>query len=210
MASSARCAAIVAAVLIAAVLLPAAIADGDPASDYLLSQQTFLPFDAKVPASSSEQLAGLVRNTNKKGYKIRVAVIATRYDLGAVTALWKQPKTYASFLAQEIAFVYKGPLLIVMPNGLGFHAPGGATKAGYRALASVRLAPGIAGLMTAAVSGVEKLAGANGIQARPPVAAAAPAKGNHGSSFVILFAVVAGVIAVALILGSFAYRRFSR
>ena len=201
---------VVTAIVAALACVPAALADGDPASDYLLSQQTFLPFDAKIPAASSEQLAGLVRNANEKGYKIRVAVIATRYDLGAVTALWKQPKTYASFLAQEIAFVYRGPLLIVMPNGLGFHAPGGATKAGYRALASARPAPGISGLMTAAVSGVERLAAAHGVQARPPVAATAPAKGKSGTSFGILIAVIGGAIALVLVLGSFAHRRFGR
>ena len=205
-----RCGFGVAAIVAALACVPAALADGDPASDYLLSQQTFLPFDAKIPAGSSEQLAGLVRNANQDGYKIRVAVIATRYDLGAVTALWQQPKTYASFLAQEIAFVYRGPLLIVMPNGLGFHAPGGATKAGYRALASVRPTPGISGLMTAAVSGVERLAAAHGVHARPPVAGAVPTTGKHGNSIGILIAVIGGVIAVVLVLGSFAYRRFSR
>ena len=31
------------------IAVPAAHADGDPASDYLLSQSTFLPFDAKIP-----------------------------------------------------------------------------------------------------------------------------------------------------------------
>ncbi|HEY7694219.1 MAG TPA: hypothetical protein VH816_17920 [Gaiellaceae bacterium] len=205
-----RGALVVTAIIAALACVPAALADGDPASDYLLSQQTFLPFDAKIPAATSEQLAGLVRNANEHGYKIRLAVIATRYDLGAVTALWKQPKTYASFLAAEIAFVYKGPLLIVMPNGLGFHAPGGATKAGYRTLADVRPASGISGLMTAAVSGVEKLAAAHGVQVRPPVATAAPAKGDDRIRLAILIAVVGGVIAVVLVLRWLAHRRFSR
>jgi hypothetical protein len=200
-----RGAIVVTAIVAALACVPGALADGDPASDYLLSQQTFLPFDANIPAASSEQLAGLVRDANEHGYKIRVAVIATRYDLGAVTALWKQPKTYASFLAQEIAFAYKGPLLIVMPYGLGFHAPSGATRAGYRALARVRPAPGISGLMAAAVSSVEELAAAHGVRARPPVATATSAKHDR-----ILIAVVGGVIAIVLVLGSLAYRRFSR
>lgn len=204
-----RRALLVTAIVAALACVPTALADGDPASDYLLSQQTFLPFDANIPAATSERLAGVVRNANQNGYRIRIAVIATRYDLGAVTALWKQPKTYASFLAAEIAFVYKGPLLIVMPNGLGFHAPGGATKAGYRELAGVRPAPGISGLMTAAVSGVEKLAAAHGIQARPP-AAAPPTKRSHGNGTGILIAVVGGVVAAVLVLASFAYRRFAR
>jgi hypothetical protein len=88
-----------------------------------------------------------------------------------------------------IAFVYRGPLMIVMPNGLGFHAPSGATKAGYRAIADLRPAPGISGLMTAAVSGVERLAAAHGVQARPPVAAT-PVKRSHGHGTVILIGVI--------------------
>jgi hypothetical protein len=203
-----RGALVVTAIVAFFACVPTALADGDPASDYLISQQTFLPFDAKIPAASSEQLAGLVRNANKNGYKIRVAVIATRYDLGAVTALWKQPKTYASFLAAEIAFFYRGPLLIVMPNGLGFHAPKGATKAGYRSIAGVRPAPGASGLMTAAVSGVERLAAAHGVHAQPPAVAAAP-KQSYGIDRIVI-AVVVGLIAIVLVLGAFGYRRFSR
>jgi hypothetical protein len=203
-----RRALVVAAIVTGLTCIPAALADGDPASDYLLSQETFLPFDAKIPAATSEQLAGVVRDANQKGYKIRVAVIATRYDLGAVTALWEQPRTYAKFLAQEIGFVYKGSLLIVMPNGLGFHAPDDATQAGYGTLAGLRPAPGISGLMKAAVSAVERLAAAHGVHARLPVAAA-PIK-RHGSGTDVLLSVIGGAIAAILVLASFAYRRFSR
>ena len=36
-----------------AVVAPAARADGDPASDYLITRQMFLPFNAKIPESRS-------------------------------------------------------------------------------------------------------------------------------------------------------------
>ena len=40
------------AALALALAVPAALADGDPASDYLLSQSTFLsPFDGHIPAA---------------------------------------------------------------------------------------------------------------------------------------------------------------
>jgi hypothetical protein len=50
---------------------------------------------------------------------IRVAVIATPYDLGSVGALYRKPQRYARFLGQELSYVYKGRLLVVMPNGYG-------------------------------------------------------------------------------------------
>jgi hypothetical protein len=202
-----RLATLLVAVAIGAAPAPGALADGDPASDYLLSQQVFLPFDANVTAASSEKLAGVVRASNLDGYRIRVAVIGTRYDLGSVTALWEQPKTYARFLAAEIAFVYKGPLLVVMPNGVGFHAPGSATPAGYRAVAAVRVTPGTPGLMAAATSGVERLAAAHGVHVQPPALAAAA---KHGRSNMLPIALgIVGAIAIAAA-ALFGFRRFGR
>ena len=52
---------------------PAARADGDPASDYLLTQKVFFPFDFKVPAAKQQQLVALVDEANRAGYPIRVA-----------------------------------------------------------------------------------------------------------------------------------------
>src|SRR5205823_5001613 len=53
------------------------------------------------------------------GYPIKVALITERYDLGAVPALFGKPQEYARFLGFELAFLYRGPLLIAMPNGYG-------------------------------------------------------------------------------------------
>ena len=46
-------------------------------------------------------------------------MIASPTDLGSVTELWRQPQNYARFLAQELSLLYRGPLLVVMPNGYG-------------------------------------------------------------------------------------------
>jgi len=48
--------ALVAVIVAAGIGAAAAHADGDPASDFLLSQDTFVPFDAKIPRTQSEQL----------------------------------------------------------------------------------------------------------------------------------------------------------
>ena len=92
-----------AAVLLAMLLAAAAAAgstraDGDPASDYLLSEQVFFPFSVKYPGNRQQELAALVKAANDGGYKVRVALIANKSDLGAVTSLWGQPRTYAHFL----------------------------------------------------------------------------------------------------------------
>src|SRR5262245_48170672 len=104
-------------VAILALALPAAArADGDPASDFLITQDSFIPTDANVPASTVESLNALLQEARDKKYRMKVALIASPSDLGAVTPLWRQPQRYAQFLGQELFYVYKGRLLIVMPN----------------------------------------------------------------------------------------------
>jgi hypothetical protein len=111
-----RKAAVLVAVL-ALVVVPLARADGDPASDYLLTQLSFVPPDTALSAADTAQLNNLLKATKIAGYTIHVALIASRYDMGSVTILFKEPKLYAPFLSQELRFYYKGRVLVVMPNG---------------------------------------------------------------------------------------------
>jgi hypothetical protein len=112
--------------LAALVVIPAAHADGDPASDYLLGLQSFVPPDAGFSNTDKQRLTQLLTGARHGtpipgaapgGYTIRAAVIASRYDLGSVTILDKKPKLYAHFLSQELRFVYKKRLLVVMTSG---------------------------------------------------------------------------------------------
>jgi hypothetical protein len=189
-------AALGAAALAAGPLALAARADGDPASDYLLSQQVFLPFDVKLPAEKQRQLVGVVAAANRAGFKIRVALIASAYDLGSVTSLWGKPRPYARFLGEELQFVYKQRLLIVMPNGLGFHWTGHPDRAEYAVLDKIKVARGPEGLIDAATTAVQRLAAARGVklQAAPP-----PSAPSHTRDrLLILAAAIAGLlIAVA-------------
>jgi hypothetical protein len=160
-------------------------ADGDPASDYLLGSQTFVPPDAGFSAAEKQQLTQLVTGARRGtrlpgaagrgGYGIRVAVIASRYDLGSVTVLAKQPKLYAHFLSQELRFVYKGRVLVVMPNGYGIANNGKPAPAEQKVLD--RLPPPAAGsgspLATATTSAVRALAANANVRiaaVQPPVA----------------------------------------
>ena len=96
-----------------------ASADGDPASDVLAQQSLFLPQDAGLSGTQQAQLNALLARASHDGYPIRVALIASPSDLGSITELWKQPQSYARFLGLELGLVYHGPLLALMPDGLG-------------------------------------------------------------------------------------------
>jgi hypothetical protein len=115
---------LLAALAAACIVAPAAHANGDPASDYLITQTVFLPFESPVSDTTAEELKQLLVEAKQKGFEVRVALIATRGDLGAVPVLYNKPQRYADFLGQEIVYYYKGHLLVVMPNGYGFFKSG--------------------------------------------------------------------------------------
>jgi hypothetical protein len=150
--------ALIAVVLLAAVAAQPASADGDPASDYLLVQRVFLSYELAPFSKQEHALTKEVAAVNKSGFKIRVAVVASSYDLGSVTVLWRKPQTYARFLGAELSFVYKQRLLVVMPNGLGFNWPKHSSKAEYAVLAKIAVKRGGAGLLEAATAAVQALA----------------------------------------------------
>ena len=63
-------------------------ANGDPASDYLLAQSVFLPFTAKIDNNQVQRLNSLLREAQKSGYRIRVALILNPSDLGTAFSLY--------------------------------------------------------------------------------------------------------------------------
>jgi protein SCO1 len=156
-----RIVAIASALLCAAC--PSACADGDPASDYLLSRQVFVLLGSSGVPPAQRRLSDVVGAANKAGFSIRVAVISSEYDLGSVSVLWKKPRTYARFLGIELSLSYKGLLLVVMPNGFGVNWPGHSTAAAYGALGNVEISPGEAGTLNAAQAAVRALASAGGV-----------------------------------------------
>lgn len=147
----------------ALVAAPLAAADGDPASDYLIGQKVFYSFDAGIPTDQAQRLNTLVDNANRAGFKIRVALIRTNSDLGSVYQLYRKPQRYAEFLGQELLFVYRSRLLIVMPNGFGYAVGGRPAPSSKRALDGLA-APGDDGakIADAATFAVQRLARAAG------------------------------------------------
>ena len=174
----------------------AALADGDPASDVLASQPLFLPSDAGIPAAQQAQLSALLDAAQRSGYPIRVALIASKTDLGSVTGLWRSPRNYAKFLGQELSLVNQRPLLVVMPNGFGLSGPAQTVAGGESALHGVPISGGRGGLASAALTAVQRLAAAAGHRLVTPQASA-PASSSSSRS-VIPWIVFAGGAAMIL------------
>jgi cytochrome oxidase Cu insertion factor (SCO1/SenC/PrrC family) len=203
-ASVARCVARSSAVLALAVTLVAvsngvARADGDPASDYLLTNQVFLSSQSTGMSPAQRQLAATVAAANRAGFPIRVAVIANNYDLGSVTELWDQPRTYARFLGVELSLAYHQRLLVVMPNGFGFNWPGHTTSRAYGSLTTVPLRSGTGpGLAAAASVAVRRLARASGVAlpTTKPAATGGSARPGSARTLTIIGAVAGGIAAL--------------
>ncbi len=168
-----------------AIELPAvARADGDPGSDVLAYQDLFAGSDAGLSVQQQLALGRTLKAAAREGFPVRVAIIAGPQDLGAVTALWRKPRSYARFLGIELSLAYKQRLLVVMPDGFGFNWPGHSASASYRLLARVPIRAGGGGLFSAASAAVTRLAAANRVKL-PSAATAptgsAPAVGTNGS-----------------------------
>ena len=175
-------------------------ADGDPASDVLALQTLFLPQDAGVPLEQQRQLVALLAAARRNAYQLRVALIASSTDLGSVTELWRQPQNYAQFLGQELSLIYRGPVLVVMPNGFGLYRPGQPLSAEQTALVGVRAPAATAGgLGTAALAEIRRLAAASGhVLAVPRTAPLASAtSGSAATVSWLIFAIGIALIAVA-------------
>jgi cytochrome oxidase Cu insertion factor (SCO1/SenC/PrrC family)/thiol-disulfide isomerase/thioredoxin len=157
------------------VLAGTAAADGDPGSDVLVSQSLFVPSDAGVAVPQQTQLGDLQDRARAAGFPIRVAIIAHPDDLGAVTALWGNPQSYARFLGVELSLAFKGPLLVVMPNGFGFNwlANAAADRAAQHELAGIRIASG-AGLVAATTAALRRLSASEKMRSASPSSGSRP------------------------------------
>jgi hypothetical protein len=188
-----------AALLVGLALLAApatAIADGDPASDVLLISNAFYPYQQTVSNNLIATLNLALKRAHAAGFPLRIAIIGTPVDLGAVPELFGKPQEYANFLDREISFNGRVVLLVVMQAGFGLVGAGSPT-----ALANLKIADqrGSNGLATAAIKAVGVLAA----QARHPIelppipAGGASSTGN--SPFVTFLAPAALVLVIVAI-----------
>ena len=145
------------------VVVPAAQANGDPASDVLITQQVFIPFEAPISKSASDELTKTVAAANERGYKIRVAVIAFTRDLGTAISLWGHSQDYAKFLGSELAFAYSNRLLVAMPAGFGVYRGKKPVAQELRVLAKRKPGKTPTALTESTTQAVRALAAAQGV-----------------------------------------------
>ena len=165
-----------------AVAVQGARADGDPASDYLLSGPSFLsPYDGHVPAAAQNTINTMLAAAKARGFPLRLALIATPYDLGSVPILFGKPQLYAKFLGEEDYYYWKDELLVVMPNGYGIFKASdlpAADRAAIAALPRLHTASGAA-LGQAAETAVRALAAKHNIT----LAGGTPASAGSSSAW---------------------------
>lgn len=133
--------ALLAAAAVAGTSAGSARADGDPASDYLVTQNVY--FSYRAPSQVIR--AGLDRAADDvyaHGDRVKLALIFDAVDLGAIPSLFGRPADYAHFLGLEIEPWYVGPLLVVMPAGFGVYDGGRSTAAEESVLRSLRVDAG--------------------------------------------------------------------
>ena len=82
---------------------PSAIADGDPASDVLLGQNVFVPYSPLSP-TIKRRLYAVCDAAQRAGYPLRIALIASKSDLGVVPSVFGKPRVYARFLSSSPAW----------------------------------------------------------------------------------------------------------
>ena len=179
----------------------AARANGDPASDYLLTQRVFLPFTTKIDRNEVNRLDALLREADRKHFRIRVAMILSPSDLGTAFSLFGKPEKYSQFLGLELSFVYRGRLLVVMPNGYGYAVNGDPDPKASAVLKKLP-APGRDATkeVRAAIVAVQNLAAASGLRLTVPKVG-----GSTGRDRLTIAA--AATAGIALIAAIVLYRR---
>ena len=186
-----------AAVLVAAVpagvLTAPASAHGDPASEYLVDHEVFFPLYARLSEEERLKLAVLVREANAKGFPVRLALIATRRDLGTEGDAWLKPRAYAIALDEDLAYYYKGRVLVAMPSGFGLVYPQHEVAQASRLLARIRPGATPAALAAAAATAIERLAASEGVRVVPPAHVTTPAQQNRHDRIVIVIAALAAL-----------------
>lgn len=171
-----------------------ALADGDPASDVLLVANVFFPY---VPATSTklqDELTGETAAAAKAHEPLKIALIASRADLGSIPELFARPQEYADFLDQEISFTAKQPLLVVMANGYGTR---GLSPVATAAVAKLPLPSGPTSddLAQAALTAIGRITAADG----HPLGDVQPAtaSGSGDSATIVIFAVLVALTLAA-------------
>ena len=175
------------AALLAAGGAPRALADADPPSDVLILQNVYYPYHPKVSPQLQSQLDEITARARRAGFPIKVALVATPSDLGAIGQMFGHVVAYANFLQREIAYLRSQPTLAVMPNGFGTSATGPQGPAIVSKLPAPHTVDGMA---SGAIAAVVQLAAANGHPLSTKGLAAATVHHRSSTPAIVVFAPV--------------------
>jgi hypothetical protein len=187
------------AALAVALAPSAARADGDPASDVLITNTLYTPVAQKISPPVLRRLQGTIEQANAGGFKVRVALILDRSDLGAVPQLFGHPVKYVKLLSAELFYAWKGAIIAVQPSGIGVQNIEPLAPAQSVANAIRITAPSTAdGLALAANDAIRTLAGED--SSITFTADGTPAGSTSSSSLFTTRNVLGAVLVVMLIL----------
>jgi hypothetical protein len=200
---------VLAACLACAAWPAAAVADGDPPSDFLIQEgfDVYYPYTPQFTTAQKQALELLAQQAKAAGVPLKVAIVETDGDLGAVPQLFGKPQDYATFLAAEIKFAYTDTLLSVMPAGFGISTKKPALKAALAGLKPPGPNGTAAQIAQCTADAMVKVAAAGGATLAAPKLgdcadpkASGPDGGGGGSSNTLLFAGGGGAVVVVLAL----------
>jgi hypothetical protein len=173
-------------------------ANADPASDTLLYADAHYPYEPNLVAKPLQKaLDGMLKQTKRKGYNVKVAIIAAPTDLGGVSQLFSQPQPYADLLTRELAFNTKPRVLVVLPAGIGGNNLGDGAAA---ALNRITVPSGAKAddLARTAMDAVAALAKANHTPVAVPKVAAGAKRGG-GTSPLLTFGLPVVLVLLAVV-----------
>ena len=166
---------------------PVARADGDPASDVLLTSSLRLPYDQRVSPPVLAELRRTIARADAAGFPVKVALLLADDDLGAYGGtsagahLLAVPDAYVQLLSFELAYAYGGAIVIVEPSGVGVR---GFTphETAERLVSTITLRSPVSadGLAQAASLAIRTLAQADGHPIGGPVASTASSSSSSG------------------------------
>jgi hypothetical protein len=185
------------------IATPSSLADADPPSDYLLAAPVFYPFQPPTAPALRSQLERALAELKSKGVNLKVAIVGSPTDLGAVPDLFGKPQTYASFLDREISFNQPQPLLVVMPAGFGSSSAGPPAALSGLAVDGAHQSNGLA---RSAILAVVRIARAEGKPISLSQVASVNSRSGGGVSPLITF----GAPALLVILGALLAGRLRR
>lgn len=172
-------------------------AHGDPASHYLEAEDLYPAFADRPSQGVELALLGHLQAAKKRGYPIKVALVASADDLTDNPAMLRMPQRYADFVASQLP--RDVPIVVVTPYGIG--VAGAKTPMGRVEVATPAHGNELA---RAAVAAVRRLAAAAGrpLPAQVPpatVVGARPSTGSDGGGIGMNVWLMVGLFALVFV-----------